>query len=90
MKNHIFSIIGAVVGYMRRRRLDALYRRTSENGMWKAELPEFLNSNRTRLPEALDKGNGSALDAPIVVDAADGRMCFMRDGVRLVCLGARE
>jgi hypothetical protein len=90
MKNCFSSIIGAVVGYVRRRPLDALYRRTRENGMWKAELPDFLDSNRSRLPEALGKGGGDALDAPVDVGAADGRMCFMRDGVRVVCLGPRE
>lgn len=90
MKNCFSSIIGAVVGYVRRRRLDALRRRTSENRMWQIECPDFLNPDGSCPPELPGKGGTDPLDHAVEVSAADGRMCFMHDGVRTVFLGTRE
>lgn len=91
MKNRFFNMCRSVIGYVRRRRLDALRRRTSENGMWQiTECPDFLDSNRRRPPEVLGKIGGDPLDHSVDVSAADGRMCFMHDGVRVVFLGTRK
>lgn len=81
MKNRLFSIIDVLTGYVRRRRLDAVRRRTSENGMWQiTECPDFLDPNRRHPSEVLGKDGGGA----------DGRMCFLHDGVRAICLGSRK
>ena len=91
MEHRFFSIINVVIGYVRRRRLDALHRRTREKGMWQStECPDFLDGHHGRPPELLGKGGGDALDSAVEVGAADGRMCFMRDGVRIVFIGTRE
>lgn len=102
MKNCLFNIVriavvglreiyNAVVKHARRRRLDALRRHTSENGLWQiTECPDFLDRNRHRPPEALGEGGGDAVDGAVKVGSADGRACFMHDGVRTVFLGTRE
>lgn len=87
----LHNIYSAIKDHIQRRRLDALRRRTSENGMWQiSECPGFINRHRQR---------GAGLPGDDVVDVRDGatklgrpdgRMCFLLDGVRVVCLGARE
>ena len=91
MKNRLFNMCRFVIGYVRRGRLDALHRRTSENGMWQVtQYPDFLNRYRQCPSELLCEGAADACDHMVQLGAADGRMCFLFDGVRVVCLGARE
>ncbi|MFC3110367.1 hypothetical protein ACFQAT_05045 [Undibacterium arcticum] len=91
MKSYLSSIIGAVVGCVHRRRLDALRRCTSENGMWQiTECPDFLDRHRQHPPELVGEGGADARNHAVDVSAADGRMCFVLDGDRVVFLGTRK
>lgn len=81
----------AVIEHARRRRLDALRRRTSENGMWHlSECPGFLNRHRQHGTGLPGDGVVDVLDGATQLGPPDGRMCFLLDGVRVVCLGARK
>lgn len=90
MKNPLSSLIDRLIEYVRRRRLDALYRRTSENRMWKAECPDFLDRDGVRPPETQREVGSDAVDGALKVVPAHGSACFLHDGVRTVFLGTRE
>lgn len=90
MKSPLSSLIAPLIEYVRRRRLEALRRRYSENGMWKMECPNFLRPDDSSAPELAGKGGADPLDHAIEVSATDGRACFMHDGVRTVFLGTRK
>lgn len=93
MKNHLFNMCRFVIGYVRRRRLDALRRRTHANGMWKiTECPDFLKPDRQRPTEA---GQERGPDPTNDLNPADNAIstkrvpAFIRDGDRVVCWGTR-
>lgn len=85
------NIYSAIIEHARHRRLDALRRRTSENGMWQlSECPGFLNRHRQRGAGLPGDGVVDVFDGATQLGPPDGRMCFLLDGVRVVYLGARE
>lgn len=90
MKNRLFNMCRSAIGYVRRRRLDALRRRTGTNGLWQiTECPDFLSPDRERPTEAGQERGPDPADDTAGFGAADRIPGIVRDGVRIVFWGIR-
>lgn len=87
----LHDIYRVVIEQTRRHRFAVLRRRTSENGPWQiSECLDFLNAHRQHAAELPGESVSDMRDSAVQLGAAGGRMYFLFDGVRVVCLGTCE
>jgi len=83
MKSYFTDMCRAVAGYLCRRP----QRKQQVDDF---DIPDFLRPERDRSLEPCQERGLTQADDAGNLGTADGRMCFVRDGVRVVFLGTRK